>query len=180
MVRICAHAITRQFAINLCAACPGMFEFFQNQYPGTLAHHKTIAILVPWTAGRFGLVVARAQRARGAKPANAQFMHSRFGTASHHDVGITILDDPRCLANAVVARGAGGHQCKIGTLEAVHDGEVTRNHVDDASRNEEGGYLAHPSFKVGCMGIGNHGQTTDARADANAHAFSILRLGLDA
>ena len=43
----------------------------------------------------------------------------------------------------MVGRGAGRHHGKVGALQTKHDGQLSRDHVDDAARHEKRGNLAH-------------------------------------
>ena len=69
MIGIAAHAISDQFAVNLCAACLGVLVFFKDNDAGAFAHDESVTILVPRAAGRFRGIVARAQCAGGGKVA---------------------------------------------------------------------------------------------------------------
>ena len=72
VVGVSAHAVACEFAVDACAARFGVFVFFEHHYTGAFADDKAIAIFIPRAAGGCGVVVARGQCARGAKPANAQ------------------------------------------------------------------------------------------------------------
>ena len=68
----------------------------------------------------------------------------------------------------------------VGALQALHDGELTRNHVDDAARDHKGrnaaGTAAHHRVVVGADG----GKTADARTDRNARHRSVFLGDLEA
>ena len=68
----------------------------------------------------------------------------------------------------------------VGALQALHDGELTRDHVDDAARDHKGrnaaGTAAHHRVVVGADG----GKTADARTDRNARHRSVFLSDLEA
>ena len=47
VIAIARHSVAHHFAVNLRAALFGMFQLFEDDHPGALAHDKTIAALVP-------------------------------------------------------------------------------------------------------------------------------------
>src|SRR5882762_5187033 len=88
MVGVSGHAVAGNFGKDGCAAFLGVLELFQNQDAGALAHHKTVAVLVPGTAGFLRLVVAGGKCAHGGKSADAHGSDGGLGAASDHHVSV--------------------------------------------------------------------------------------------
>src|ERR1700761_6584938 len=60
------------------------------------------------------------------------------------------------------------HDGMVGTLEALFDRDVPRSQVDQATGNEERRDLARSPLLEQQRGVGDTGQTADARADHGA------------
>ena len=54
---IATHAETHQFGIDFGTPLAGMLEFFQDHDAGAITEDKAIAILIPGSAGIFGIVI---------------------------------------------------------------------------------------------------------------------------
>src|SRR4029453_15559409 len=67
VMRISAHAVACELAIDSRATCLRVLGFLQHQYAGALAKDKTIAAAIPRTGGCRGIIVAGGERTRGAK-----------------------------------------------------------------------------------------------------------------
>jgi hypothetical protein len=98
----------------------------------------------------------------------------RFGTAGDHHVGIAVLDHPARHADAVQAGRASGDDRQVRTLEAEHDRDVPRDHVDDGSRNEEGRDAPWPALLELGFRVFDERQPTYAGADQAADAFGLF------
>ena len=107
VVRIGAHAVAGELAVDARAARLGVLELLEHQHARALAQHEAVAVDVPGAAGRRGIVVARGQRARRAEAADAERADRRLGAAGDHHVGIAVFDQARGLADAVIGRRAG-------------------------------------------------------------------------
>ena len=59
MIGVRTHAIASHLGIDRGTARLGMLIFFEHQHTGTLAKHKTVAILVPRAARSLRIVIAR-------------------------------------------------------------------------------------------------------------------------
>src|SRR6266480_6639091 len=62
MVGVGRKTVSRDFAVNFCAARLGMFQFFHHHDSSTFAHHKAVAVTIEWPGSALGLVVTRAER----------------------------------------------------------------------------------------------------------------------
>src|SRR5690606_14175200 len=51
VMRVGAHAVAREFAVDARAALFGVFVFFEHQHASAFAQYETIAIAVPGTRG---------------------------------------------------------------------------------------------------------------------------------
>src|SRR5690554_5199628 len=99
MMRIRAHAIANELAIDASATLFRMLVFLEHQYPSALAHYKTVSIGIPRTRSRFWVIVARRKRAHGSKTTNPQWGYSRLSPASYHYIGIAVFNQARCITN---------------------------------------------------------------------------------
>src|SRR5882762_1074640 len=70
VISVRGHAVADDFGQDGSAPAAGMLEFFENQDAGAFAHHEAIAVLVPWTAGASGIVIASRKSAHGGKSAD--------------------------------------------------------------------------------------------------------------
>jgi hypothetical protein len=108
------------------------------------------------------------------KAADTQRRDGGFGATGHHHVGIAIFDHATGLADAVQTGGAGGDDGQVRAGEAVLDGQVARDHVDDRRRHEEGRNAARAALAVFAVGLLDHRQATDAGAHHAADALGRL------
>src|SRR5579859_7101827 len=78
VVRIGAHTIPGQLAINPGAPCLRVLQFFEHQYTGPLAQHESVAIDVPRTARGRRIIVARTERTCRRETADAERANRRL------------------------------------------------------------------------------------------------------
>ena len=174
VVGIRAHAEADDFRIDLGTARLGVFVLFEHHHAGTLAQHEAVAVAVPGTRGGGRIVVARGQRTCRGETAQAQRRDGRLGAAGDHHVGIAVLDQARCRADAVQAGGAGGDDGQVRAAQAELDRQVARDHVDDRGRHEERRDAARAAAVVFFLGRFDHRQTADARTHHDADTIGIL------
>ena len=91
-----------------------MFQLFEDEDPRAFAHHESVAITVPWTAGFFGFVIARGERTHGGESADADRSDGGFSSAGNHHIGIATLNDAKRIADGVCAGGACGAVASFG------------------------------------------------------------------
>ena len=157
------------------AARFGVLVFLEHQHAGAFAQHETVAVLVPGPAGGGRIVVAGGQRARGRKTAHRQRAQGRLRAARNHHVRIAVLDHAPGITDAMRGGGAGGDHRQIRALQAVHDRQIARDHVDDGARDEERRDLARPAFsEVIVVRVLDHRQAADAGTDIDADALGVL------
>src|SRR6185436_16293680 len=80
-----ADAVASQFAVDSGSASFRVFQLFKHDHARTFSKHEPIAVGVPGTAGRGGIVVPRTKRPRRGEPAHTKRADSRFGTTRNHD-----------------------------------------------------------------------------------------------
>ena len=102
-----------------------MFEFLQNNYPGSFTHHKTVARGVEWPGGVLGILIARAHGIHRAETADAHGNNGGFGAARKHHPGIAHFDGPPSFTDGVHGRGAGRTGGEVRAAEFVKHGEQT-------------------------------------------------------
>ena len=174
VVRVRAHAEADDFRIDLRAARLGVLVLFEHHHARTLAQHEAVAVAVPWTRGRGRIFIARRQRARRGETAQAQRRHRRFRTTGDHYVGVAILDQACCLADAVQAGRAGRHDGQVRAAQAELDRQVARDHVDDRGRDEERRDAARAAAVELRLRVFDHRQAADAGAHEHADAVGIV------
>src|SRR5690625_397447 len=168
MVGIAAHTKTDQFRVDACASRLSMFVLVSNQHPGAITKHEAIAVAVPRAARRLGVVITCGKCPRRGKTAQTHWRSGHFCTARQHHVRIPVHDIARCKANAV---GAGGACCGHGDIRAahaVHDGQVTSDHIDDGPRYEKRGHTTWTPMLNEQGAVFNGTNTADSRTDGDA------------
>src|SRR5688572_32219628 len=63
---------------------------------------------------------------------------------------------------------------EIRTLKVEHDGECTRDHVDDRARYKEGGYFTRTGRLNSTKRVFNRGDTANARPCGNADSQRVI------
>ena len=174
MAGIGAHAETRQLRVNPCTTCPRMPQFLQHQDASTLAQDEAIAIAVPGSRRGRRVVVARRQGAHRGETTDAQRRNSRLGAARNDHVGVTVLNHPSGLPNAVQASRAGGRDRNIGALKAKAHRHMTGNHVDDRGGNEKWRYSPGSALPQLLVCGFDHRQPADSRTDDASDARCSL------
>lgn len=76
-------------------------------------------------------------------------------------------------ADAVQAGRAGRDDREVRALQAEHDAQVTRDHVDDRARHEERRNPARATIDVGLVRVFDHRQAADAGTDQHADALRV-------
>jgi hypothetical protein len=94
-----------------------VFVLFQHQYPGAIAQHETVAILVPGTARLLWFVVAGGERLGSGKAAHAHGGGGFLGTTGDHHVRIAVGDHPAGHADGMGTCGAGGGHGDVRALQ---------------------------------------------------------------
>src|SRR6185437_9243686 len=69
--------------------------------------------------------------------------------------------------------GTGSDNCKIRPLETEHNGQITRNHIDNGTRDEEWRDFARTPCMIGVVSILDHRQTTDTGTDIDTDTLGI-------
>src|SRR5579863_9089227 len=108
-----------------------MLEFFENQDACPLADDKTVAVLIPWTASLFRIIVAGGKGAHRSKSANAHSSDGSFGSAGDHHIGIAVLDNAERVTDRMSTRRAGSRRRFIGSLGTVAHGDLSGGKVND-------------------------------------------------
>src|SRR4030095_3073493 len=105
-MRIRAHAVPDELAIDPCTAGSCMFVLLEHEYAGALPQHKPVPTDVPGPARRCRIIVAMRKRPCPPKPADTPCAPRRLGAACNHHVGVAVFDEPRGFAKAVIGRRA--------------------------------------------------------------------------
>ena len=173
MMRVGAHAVARELAIDRRATCLRVIVLFQHENSGAFSEDKAVTSDVPRPAGSGRIVVTRRQRARGAESADAKRRDARFGSTGDHDLGVAVFDQPGGFAETVVSRRACADGREIRPFVTVVDRHQARDHVDNRSGNKERRNLAHAAMRVSLLRLLDHRQSADAGSNADADAFLV-------
>ena len=120
---VAVGAVADDFGDDVCAACLGVFQFFQHHHAAAFAEHEAVACAVIWAGGEFGLVVAAAGGVEAVE-------HVGFGraelvcTAGQHHGDFAVFDGFVGVAYALAAGGAGAGGGNQAAGEAEEDGHV--------------------------------------------------------
>ena len=180
VVSIATHAKAGYFRIDFCTPRTRHFVFFKHQYTGTVTEYKAIPVLVPGTTGSRGIIITGGERTCCSKPANARGTGCHFRTTGDHDVSIPIGNGSCCNPNIVRRCRTCSDNSNIGTFHAVHNGQISGNHIDDAARNKEGRNFSRTTVQKRLIGHFYPVQTTDAGSNRDTCAAGIGICNLNA
>ena len=93
--------------------------------------------------------------------------------AGNHHVSVAVFDHARSITNVVRAGGTGRDDGDVGSLHSVHDGQVARDHVDDAGRNEERRHFSRAVLEQGLVLTLDERQSADAGTDGQTDARCV-------
>src|SRR5207245_7756453 len=85
---ICDEA-AKNTTINALHPTTGILQFFQDERPSTLSHHKTVAFTVKGATGLLGGRRVWRQRSHVAEGADGQWCDDRFSAAGNHHIRST-------------------------------------------------------------------------------------------
>src|SRR5438105_3627909 len=146
VVSVSAHAIAYDFCDWLGPTRAGMFQLFKDENSGAFAHHKSVAVTVPWAAGFFGLVIARGKRTHRGETTNTERGDCRFSAAGNHHIGIAVLNNAKRIADGMRTRSTCGGSGFVGPFRAKTHGDVSGREVHDGRRNKKRRNLARTTF----------------------------------
>ena len=119
-------------------------------------------------------IVESARKGFGTvKPGHTQAANRRFGTTGDHHVGIVPHNQAGGVANGVRASRTRGHHRMVRPLEPVLDGNVTRDKIDQAGRNEKRAEAANVRIDRNRT-FGNLSKAADTRSDHDASAALLF------
>src|SRR6202012_5949869 len=95
------EAVTDDLSEDLCAACLGELEVFEDEDACAFADDKSVPVLVEGKRGVGGIVIARRERTHGSETSNTERGNGGFGAAGDHGVGIAALDETEGVADSV-------------------------------------------------------------------------------
>ena len=146
VVSISAHTVPNNFRNRFSPARAGMFQLFKDENSGAFAHHKSVAVTVPWAAGFFGLVIARGKRTHRGETTNTERGDCRFSAAGNHHIGIAVLNNAKRIADGMRTRSTCGGRGFVRPFRAKTHGDVSGRQVHDGRRNKERRNPARTTF----------------------------------
>ncbi len=174
------QAVADDLGEDLCAACFGELELFEDEDAGAFADDEAVAVLVEGAAGVGGVVVASGESSHGGESGDAEGSDGGLGAAGDHGVGVAALDEAEGVADGVGAGGAGGGGGLVGAARAVLDGDVAGGEVDDGAGDEERRDLARAAVEQVDVFAFDDVEAADAGADVDAEAVAIFVGDLEA
>ena len=175
VIGVAGHAVSRHLGVNLRAALLRVLIFLQHDAAGALAHHESVAILVPGTRRGAGPVVeAGGQGAGSAESGDADLAHRGLRAAGQHHVGVAQPDQPRRIADRMHPGRAGRHHRMVRAFEAVFDRQMPGREIAERRRNEERRQPPRLAFVDKDGGLIDCLQAADAGADHHAGGAAIV------
>src|SRR5438094_591302 len=111
----------------------------RRAWPAKSLWSARVAAGVERAARALGLVVEAGRgRAHRAEAPDAEQAHWRLGAARQHDVLASVADQHGALADGMRARGAGAGRRVVRPARPDPQRDVSRGHVGDERRDEEG------------------------------------------
>ena len=180
VVRVGAHAVADQLAVDLRAARLRVLVLLEHQRAGALAEHEAVAVLVPRPARAGRIVVARGQRARRGKAADRRARSPSLPTppaimTSASPYRIDFAASPMQWVDVVQAVT----MARFGPFAPELDRQQPRDHVDDAARDEERRDAPRAVRLELVVHRFDQRQAADARAEVDADALRVLRRDLE-
>src|ERR1019366_851358 len=106
--------------------------------------------------------------------ADAERRYRRLRAAGDHDIDVAVFDHAPGHADRVQAGRACRDDREVRPLEAEHDRDVPRDHVDDRGRHEERRDPARAAPLELRLGLLDEGQATDPRSDQATDALGLF------
>jgi hypothetical protein len=170
--------IADHLGIDLGAPPLGVLELLEHDDPGALAHHETVACLIPRARRPLRRIIeSRREGPRSGKSGDAQPTDRGLGPAGDHDVRIVQSDQPRGIADRMSARRARRHDRVVRSLELIADGNVPRRQIDERRRYEERREAPRPLLVHSDRPVGDGLKAADTGADHHAGAFLAFLVG---
>ncbi len=159
-----------------------MLELLENDGPAAVAENETVAIRVPRAACLLRRVVARRERLRLAEASETTSCRCHLAASGDDHVRITVLDGAHSQPDRMRGGRARSDHAQVRALQAILDGEVAGDHVDDAGRHEERGDLARivTRFQIGVVLPLDRAQPTDTGTAYRAAARGVHLAEVDA
>ena len=136
MIGISCSAITYYFTVNLSSSCFSMFQFFQNEYSGSVSHDKTISVFIKRFTGIFW-IFRRRKCCQVRKSSHTDLTDRRLSTAGNTSIQIAMLNIPKCSANAICSCCARSDNIFTYSLSSQTDCNITSRHITDRHRNKQ-------------------------------------------
>ena len=179
VIGVARQAVAEDLGVDLRTALLRVLVLLEHKTAGALAHYEAVALPVPGPRRLCrGVVEVGRQCLAGVEARDADAADRGFGTARHHHIGILELDQPRGITDRVRTGGAGGDDRVVRSLEAVLDGNLAGDQVDQRRGNEEGTHSTRSPLLKHERGLVDGLETTDAGADHDAgpgQTFLVLR-----
>ncbi len=181
VVSIAAHAEADELAQDDRAPALGVLELLEQQRAAAVRSHEAVTIAVPGPRRTGRVVVALRERPGLRETADAEPGGRHLATPGQHHLGVSVLDGAVGKTDRVGRCGAGGDHAEVRSLEAVADGQMPRDHVDDRGRDEERRDLAGAAdLQIG-LALGLDGrEATDTGTRYDAAALRIEGAEVDA
>ncbi len=121
MICVGGSPIARQPCINRRASLLGVFQTLKHQHRSSFAHDEAVSVGIERPAGSLWLIVAGGHRFHGTKTGHSKRRNRGFRSAGQHYLGLSVLNEPQCLAQSMGAGSAGGDHRSIRSFSPKTD-----------------------------------------------------------
>ena len=128
-VRICGRTVSHDFAIDSSPALTGMFQFFQNDHPGTFTQDEAVAVAVEWPRSSLRIFVVRRQGGQQIESGDTERVDHAVCSAREHRIGITPPDNFGRFTNRLAGCSTGRQTIQIGTLGIKQTCQMPGRHI---------------------------------------------------
>jgi hypothetical protein len=116
----------------------GEYTDLKDQNSGPLSDDESVSLFIERPTRLVGRVVESGSQTPGPRETpDSQWMNTTLRPTTNHNICITMLDESRCITNAVCSRRACRGDGVIGTLEVIPKRDVAGAEVDEELGHEE-------------------------------------------
>jgi len=147
MESIGRHASSDHFGIDPGTPVHGMPVFLKDQRPGSIGHHKTVAVLIKRTGSRGRIIIPGRNRTHGVETGKGRLVDTRFGSAGDHEITLPHPDYVKRLKNRMGCRSTCSHRGEVRPPETIFNGQQPPRNVGDHFGNKKRRELRPFMFK---------------------------------
>ena len=138
VVCVSRHTYACNFAINLCATCFSVLQFFEDKDTCTFAHDKTITALAEGTWSMSRIIVASRECVHRVEATYTAGPNSSFGTTSNHCIGLAQTNEVKGICQGIGWRGTSRGSGVVRAVETILNRNLSWSNVSNHFGDEEG------------------------------------------